>query len=195
MIFVNYGAGEYHFLQHAPWNGLHLADLVFPFFIFIMGISIAVSFKNLTLRSSISLSNGFHKILKRSINLFLLGLMVNSIGSGISSNMIVYIRISNILLYIIPFLADFATIRIPGVLQRFAICYGVVASIHLLSITIPKRSTNRPYLQKLFRYFPLFPEYSLAMIMCTVYGYFTFFWEYDPNCPIGYVGECFQSFS
>lgn len=30
MIFVNYGAGSYWFLEHATWNGLQLADLVFP---------------------------------------------------------------------------------------------------------------------------------------------------------------------
>jgi heparan-alpha-glucosaminide N-acetyltransferase len=30
MIFVNYGAGEYWVLEHATWNGLQLADLVFP---------------------------------------------------------------------------------------------------------------------------------------------------------------------
>lgn len=83
MVFVNYGAGEYHLLQHAPWDGLHLADVIFPFFIFIMGASIAVGLKDLTIRSSISLSVQLRKILKRSINLFLLGLVTNSIGSGI----------------------------------------------------------------------------------------------------------------
>ena len=30
MIFVNDGAGGYHFLEHATWNGLHVADLAFP---------------------------------------------------------------------------------------------------------------------------------------------------------------------
>ena len=30
MIFVNDGAGGYWFMEHAPWNGLQVADLVFP---------------------------------------------------------------------------------------------------------------------------------------------------------------------
>jgi len=30
MVFVNYGGGGYWFFEHAPWNGLTLADLVFP---------------------------------------------------------------------------------------------------------------------------------------------------------------------
>ena len=32
MIFVNYGGGKYWFFQHVEWNGLAVADLVFPWF-------------------------------------------------------------------------------------------------------------------------------------------------------------------
>lgn len=42
MIFVNYGGGGYSFFHHKPWEGLTSADLVFPSFIFIMGISISL---------------------------------------------------------------------------------------------------------------------------------------------------------
>ena len=37
MIFVNYGSAGYAFLDHAPWFGLTIADVIFPWFIFIMG--------------------------------------------------------------------------------------------------------------------------------------------------------------
>lgn len=43
MIFVNYGCGGYEILEHAKWNGLHLADLVFPWFMWIMGACIPIS--------------------------------------------------------------------------------------------------------------------------------------------------------
>ena len=43
MIFVNYGGGSYYFFNHSPWNGLTVADLVFPWFIWIMGVSLAIS--------------------------------------------------------------------------------------------------------------------------------------------------------
>ena len=43
MIFVNSGGGKYSILEHATWNGLHLADVVFPFFLFIMGVCIPIS--------------------------------------------------------------------------------------------------------------------------------------------------------
>lgn len=47
MIFVNYGGGGYYFFGHAAWNGLLVADLVFPWFIWIMGVSITLSFRSL----------------------------------------------------------------------------------------------------------------------------------------------------
>lgn len=43
MIFVNFGAGGYDLIEHAVWNGLHLADLVFPWFMWIMGVCIPIS--------------------------------------------------------------------------------------------------------------------------------------------------------
>ncbi len=37
MIFANTGGGGYWFFNHSLWNGLTVADLVFPWFIFMMG--------------------------------------------------------------------------------------------------------------------------------------------------------------
>jgi heparan-alpha-glucosaminide N-acetyltransferase len=45
MIFVNAGGGHYWWIEHATWNGLHVADLVFPFFLWIMGVCIPISVK------------------------------------------------------------------------------------------------------------------------------------------------------
>lgn len=46
MIFVNSGGGEYEWIEHATWNGLHLADIVFPCFLWIMGVCIPISIKS-----------------------------------------------------------------------------------------------------------------------------------------------------
>lgn len=44
MIVVNNGVGEsFPFLRHAEWNGMTLCDMVFPFFLFIMGVSLALA--------------------------------------------------------------------------------------------------------------------------------------------------------
>lgn len=46
MIFANSGAGKYKWLEHATWNGLHSADLIFPSFLWIMGVCIPISIKS-----------------------------------------------------------------------------------------------------------------------------------------------------
>lgn len=72
MIFVNSGGGHYwwmevnhsfcvgesfalnllHFLKHSTWNGLHVADLVFPWFLWIMGVCIPISIKSQIARNA-----------------------------------------------------------------------------------------------------------------------------------------------
>jgi len=73
MIFVNYGGGSYWFFNHSVWDGLTLADLVFPWFIWIMGTSMALSFKSIEAKKTPKYQI-FFKIVKRSIILFGLGL-------------------------------------------------------------------------------------------------------------------------
>lgn len=46
MIFVNDGAGGYWWMEHATWNGLVAGDLVFPAFLWIMGVCIPLSVKS-----------------------------------------------------------------------------------------------------------------------------------------------------
>lgn len=46
MIFANTGAGRYHWFEHATWNGLHAADVIFPSFLWIMGVCIPISLKS-----------------------------------------------------------------------------------------------------------------------------------------------------
>ena len=43
MIFVNLHGGGYWFFNHSPWDGLTVADVVFPFFLWIMGTSMTIS--------------------------------------------------------------------------------------------------------------------------------------------------------
>ncbi|XP_023217106.1 heparan-alpha-glucosaminide N-acetyltransferase-like isoform X1 [Centruroides sculpturatus] len=109
MIFVNYGGGGYQFFSHAVWNGLTVADLVFPWFIWIMGVSMAFSLRSLLRRSTPRLRI-FRKIVKRTLILFLLGLMLNTFK---------------------PEKTDLRDLRILGVLQRFSISYFVVATVHM----------------------------------------------------------------
>lgn len=117
MILVNNGGEHnYSFLEHSKWNGLTPCDLVFPFFLFMMGMSTFISLKKTEFKPS---AHVYRKIAKRAILLFLIGLSINWFDMICSGDAL-----------------DFAHLRIWAVLQRIAICYGVVA---LLAITLNHR--------------------------------------------------------
>ena len=118
MVMVNnpgdWGA-VYAPLRHAEWHGLTPTDLIFPFFLFIVGISITLALGKRVEADGAS-RDAYLKIIKRTILLFVIGL----------------------LLAMFPFYnftegawLDLSTLRIMGVLQRIAICYFVASIIFL----------------------------------------------------------------
>src|ERR1700744_2657228 len=75
MILVNNGgSGRYSYrqLEHSPWNGWTLTDLVFPSFLFIAGISIVLSTETRLARGASKANLRLH-VIRRSILLFLVG--------------------------------------------------------------------------------------------------------------------------
>lgn len=112
MIIVNSPGSNtaYPWLTHSDWNGCTLADLVFPFFIFIVGVSSVFTLSR-SYEAGKTSKQLFHKILERSVILFLIGLLLNAFPSHF----------------------DFANLRICGVLQRIAICYFISACLFLHS--------------------------------------------------------------
>src|ERR1700754_3335170 len=79
MILVNNpGSWQYvhPWLLHAEWNGCHLADLVFPFFLFIVGLSIVFSMSR-ALASGTDKNKLALKCIKRALILVGLGLFLN----------------------------------------------------------------------------------------------------------------------
>lgn len=51
MMLVDYGGSIFPIIAHSPWNGVHLADFVMPFFLFIVGVSLALVYKVRTMTS------------------------------------------------------------------------------------------------------------------------------------------------
>ena len=139
MIFVNYGGGGYWFFNHSTWNGVTLADLVFPWFVWIMGVSIVFSYKG---RRKDSLVSKLYQVVRRTIILFGLGLFLNngrflclpvsSISLPPPSLFLSSLPASPPLPLTMPGFT-LSHWRIPGVLQRFAISYFVVALTELLT--------------------------------------------------------------
>lgn len=136
-------------LEHAAWNGCTPTDLVFPFFLFIVGVSVSLNAKQLVPGS---------KILSRTLSLLLLGwflsffskihvadwtglplLLVRLFATGVITvlffsdyprKLIVLLGLFSLAL-VLAFggFEDFANVRLPGVLPRIALVYSVLASL------------------------------------------------------------------
>lgn len=101
----------YPFLQHAGWNGWTLADMVFPMFLFAVGMAMGLSFPR-RLSAPGALTGLWWRVGRRVTLLLFLGLLVNAIYTADILGIPVNLGQPGI---------DF--VRIPGVLQRIALCY------------------------------------------------------------------------
>ena len=97
-------------LRHAAWHGWTPTDVIFPFFVFIVGVAIPLALGP-RLESG-GRSAAIVKVLRRSLVIFALGIVLNGF----------------------PWF-HWATLRIPGVLQRIAVCYLAAAVIYLFTST------------------------------------------------------------
>jgi predicted acyltransferase len=110
MILVNDPGSWSHIyapLEHAEWNGWTPTDLIFPFFLFIAGVSMTMSLASRAARGVGRGSLAIH-VGRRSVLIFAIGIFLNGF----------------------PYF-DFRTIRIMGVLQRIALCYLAAGLFYL----------------------------------------------------------------
>jgi predicted acyltransferase len=107
MVNNNGGSGAWGFMNHAEWNGLTPTDLVFPTFVFVMGISVVFAIESRLARGA-ARSQIVRHTLQRAVILCLLGIVVNSF----------------------PFF-EVEHVRFYGVLQRIAVCYLAVSLLYL----------------------------------------------------------------
>ncbi len=120
MLLVNNPGSWSHIyapLEHAPWHGLTPTDLVFPFFMFIMGISTYISMRKFDFKWSADLG---WKILRRTIVIFLIGIGIAYFGQvlrGIYNGK----ELSEIF--------GLDSLRILGVMPRLALCYCAASLI------------------------------------------------------------------
>ena len=112
MIMVNDPGNwdkKYYQLSHAEWEGCTATDLIFPFFLFIVGVSITLAF-NKALSKGATKNKLMIKSIKRAAIIFGLGLFLSLFPEF-----------------------NFQEFRIPGVLQRIALVYLFCATIYLFS--------------------------------------------------------------
>lgn len=165
MIFVNNGGGKYVFFNHSAWNGLTVADLVLPWFAWIMGLSITIS-KRSELRVSSSRWKIILRCLQRAFILVLLGLILNSIHAK-----------------------SLKDLRFPGILQLLAVSYFICATIE----TIFMKTHSQDDVLQFGRFTILrdilnnWAQWLIILAIMTTHTLIMFLLPV-PNCPTGYLG-------
>jgi predicted acyltransferase len=111
MILVNNPGGDVSYapLEHATWHGWTFTDTVFPFFLWIVGVAMTLSTARRMERGESRALLVRHAV-QRAVIIFLLGFLLGPFPN-----------------------IDFASIRIPGVLQRIAVCYLAATLIFLFT--------------------------------------------------------------
>ena len=99
---------RYRQLDHAAWNGFTATDMVFPTFLFSVGVAVALSFPRPF--SHADKARAWSKLIKRTLSLIALGLFLNFLA---------HLHLS--------------TLRIPGILQRIGLCYAIGTGLVLLT--------------------------------------------------------------
>ncbi|CAA7388936.1 unnamed protein product [Spirodela intermedia] len=144
MILVDDAGGAFPSINHAPWTGVTLADFVMPFFLFGVGVSVALVFKKVPNKTAAT-----KKVVARTIKLFLLGLVLQG---G-------YFHGRNHLTYGV----DIDRIRWLGVLQRIAIGYFLAG---MTEIWLVNDATVDSPLTFVKRYYS---EWVVAILLSSVY--------------------------
>jgi predicted acyltransferase len=118
MMVNNPGSWSYIYppFEHAKWNGWTFTDLIFPFFLWIVGVAMTFSFSKRVEQGADRNKLLIHAF-QRALGIFAIGFFLNGFPFG--------------LLFGHQF--SWAAIRIPGVLQRIAVCYFLTSVILLYS--------------------------------------------------------------
>ncbi|XP_061602033.1 heparan-alpha-glucosaminide N-acetyltransferase isoform X2 [Cololabis saira] len=167
MVFVNYGGGGYWFFQHAPWNGLTVADLVMPWFVFIIGTSVVLAFNSMR-RRGVSRQQLLRKITWRTAVLMMLGFCFLNYSPRDGP-------------------LSCSWLRIPGVLQRLGFTYFALSILQTFwgQTEIPLRAHHwwNP-VQDVVLYWP---QWLIIIVLEALWLCITFLLPV-PDCPTGYLG-------
>ncbi|AQR62513.1 hypothetical protein BZG35_13305 [Brevundimonas sp. LM2] len=106
-------------LQHAAWHGWTLTDLIFPTFLFAVGLALGLSFPRV-MQTRADRTAAWRTVARRVVLLIALGLALELIYTGLRTLGAPGVG---------P--GDLAHLRLPGVLQRIGLCYGLVAALIL----------------------------------------------------------------
>ncbi|XP_076025392.1 heparan-alpha-glucosaminide N-acetyltransferase [Genypterus blacodes] len=167
MVFVNYGGGGYWFFQHAPWNGLTVADLVMPWFVFIIGTSVVLAFRSMQKRGVTRLQM-LRKITWRTVVLLLLGFCFLNYSPRDGP-------------------LSWSWLRVPGVLQRLGFTYFVLSLLQTFWGLVESPQREHHWWNPIQDVLLYWPQWLTIILLETLWLCLTFLMPV-PNCPTGYLG-------
>ncbi|XP_062225541.1 uncharacterized protein LOC133924148 isoform X1 [Phragmites australis] len=163
MIIVDDAGAFLPAMNHSPWDGVTVADFVMPFFLFIVGVALALAYKRVPDKLDAT-----KKAVLRALKLFCLGLVLQGgFFHGVRS---------------LTFGVDLQQIRLMGILQRIAIAYLLTA---LCEIWL-KGDEDVDYgfdLLKRYRYQLFVGSVVAITYMALLYGTYVPDWEYQTSGP------------
>jgi predicted acyltransferase len=139
-------------LRHAEWMGATATDMIFPAFLFMAGLSICFSFASQIKRGA-SHTMLVQRLLRRSLLLFILGLVLNGFPDY-----------------------HLGTLRIPGILQRIAICYLCSGALYLIA-TSPGEQVEEARISK-----------RVLLMAGVAFGLLALYWALLKLVPVPGIG-------
>jgi heparan-alpha-glucosaminide N-acetyltransferase len=173
MILVDDAGGAYARIDHSPWNGCTLADFVMPFFLFIVGVAIALALKRIP-----KMQTAIKKIILRTLKLLFWGILLQGGYSHAPSDL--------------AYGVDMKMIRWCGILQRIAVVYMIVALIEVVT------TKQRPNVLKP-GHFSIFTSYkwqwlggfiAFAIYMITTFSLYVPDWSFFTEDHHEYTVKC-----
>ncbi|KAM3281236.1 heparan-alpha-glucosaminide N-acetyltransferase [Capsicum chacoense] len=159
MIFVEYAGGIYPAINHSPWDGITLADFVMPFFLFIVGVSLALAYKNMSCRVSAT-----GKAVHRALKLLILGVFLQGgYFHGIKN---------------LTYGVDIERIRWMGILQRIAIAFLLAAMCEIWLKGDNKVNSGQSLLKRYHQQWAMATMVT-ALYLSLFYGLYVPDWEYQ----------------
>ncbi|WOH01552.1 hypothetical protein DCAR_0520936 [Daucus carota subsp. sativus] len=158
MILVDNAGGAFPSINHSPWFGVTLADFVMPFFLFAVGISVALVFKRVDDKRAAT-----KKVILRSIKLFLLGIVLQG---G-------YVHGHGDLTYGV----DITKMRLMGVLQRISIGYMLASVAEIWLVNNIVVDTAATFTKKYYK--QMIAILLGSLYMCLLYGLYVPNWKFE----------------
>ncbi|MBA0781327.1 hypothetical protein Gotri_002260, partial [Gossypium trilobum] len=159
MILVDDVGGILPAINHSPWNGLTLADYVMPFFLFIVGVSLGLTYKRVSCRVTAT-----RKAILRALKLLILGIFLQG-GFFHGLNNLTYGM-------------DIQQMRLMGILQRIAIAY-LVAALCEIWLKGDDHVTSQLALLRKYQFQLLAASVLTVIYIFLLYGLYVPTWQYQ----------------